>query len=178
MAEYKLQALRTFEGNEGIVRRGDVFKVESKDRADQLQRLELAAEADKDASITHYAQMKAELAKLKKDELQEVAAAENVDIKEGATKEEINTKILQKRETDYLTGQAQAKNAGTEGLAGTIAGSGASGGIAAGGTTGGSTATGGTAAGVAAGGTTSGTGASSSASGGSAAGGTTSGGTA
>ena len=175
MAEYKMQALRTFEGNEGIVRRGDVFKVDNKDRFDQLQRLELAAEAEKDASVTQYAQMKAELAKLKKDELQEVAAAENVDIKEGATKEEINTKILQKRETDYLTGQAQAKNAGTEGLAGTIAGSGASGGIAAGGTTGGGAATGGTAASVAAGGT--GGTAGGTAAGGST-GGTTSGGTA
>lgn len=160
MADYKMEALRTFQGNEGIVRRGDVFKVENKDRFDQLKRLELATDAPKDAEVTQFSQMKDELSKMKKDELAELAAAENVDYPEGATKDEINSRILQKRETDYLTGKAQSK--GSEGLAGTIAGSGASGGIAAGGTTGGATAagaaTGGTASGAASGGASGATG--------------------
>lgn len=142
MADYKLQAIRTFEGNEGIVRRGDVFKVDSKERADLLQRLELAEKADSGAEVTQYAQMKEELSKKKKDELAAIAEAEGVTYKEGATKEEMNSAILTKRETDYLTGKATEKNNGAAGLAGSIAGSGASGGIAAGGTTGGTTTAG------------------------------------
>ena len=152
MAEYKLKAVRTFDGNEGIVRRGDVFKVESKERADLLTRLELAEEAGADEEITHFSQMKEELSKMKKDELLEVAAADNIEVQDSDTKDKITEKILTQRETDYLKGFSGP--AESEGLAGNIAGSGSSGAGAAAGATGtGSAGNSGAATGGATGGT-------------------------
>ena len=133
MAEYKLKAVRTFDGNEGIVRRGDVFRVDSKERADLLTRLELAEEAGADEEITHFSQMKEELAKMKKDELLEVAAADNIEVQENDTKDKITEKILTQRETSYMKSYSANDS---EGLAGNIAGSGSSGAGAAAGTTG------------------------------------------
>ena len=153
MPDYKLKAVRTFEGNEGVVRRGDVFKVENKDRADLLTRLELAEEAPADAKITHFAQMKDELSKMKKDELLEVAETDKIEVSESDTKEKITEKILEQKETDYLKGVSSSEQ--SEGLAGNIAGSGSSGAGAAAGATGAGSAGN---SGAAAGGSTGGTG--------------------
>lgn len=143
MAEIKLTALRTFEGTEGLIRRGDVFKVESDERAENLKRLSLATDADKDADITNFSQRNKELDSLKKEELIETAEKEGVSFEGDAQKDEIKAAILRHRESNYLTDQhrnsAFNSKKGTEtggGLAESAGGSGSSGTGAASGTTG------------------------------------------
>lgn len=152
MAEYKLKALRSYQGDEGTVRRGDIFSVESEERADVLKKLELAETAPNGAEITNFHQKNKQLQEMKVDELKEVAESEGVNIPDDALKEDIKTAILSSRERNYITEQAQQTARAQRGTE-----SGTTGGGTATGTTGGAGGTtGGT--GAAAGGSTGGTG--------------------
>jgi hypothetical protein len=107
MADVKLQALRTFSGNEGLIRRGDVFTVDSQERADQLLKLDLVQEAESDAEVTNYSQRNEELNDMTKDDLVKVADDEGVSYSDGATKADIKNAIVRERENQYLIDQAK-----------------------------------------------------------------------
>jgi hypothetical protein len=107
MAEVKLQALRTFSGNEGLIRRGDVFTADSQERADQLVKLDLAQEAESDAEVTNYSQRNEELNDMDKSELEKVAEDEGVSYPDGALKADIKNAIVSERENQYLIDQAK-----------------------------------------------------------------------
>lgn len=135
MAKQNMRALRTYEGTEGMIRRGDVFAVENADRVEQLERLELAEKTDQ-KEVTNFSQRNAEVQDMKKEELLKVAKAENVTVHEDMRKEEIQSAILRKRENDYIQEQANqstgsftafgnAGDAGTDTAAGTTGAGGA-----------------------------------------------------
>lgn len=115
MAEttYKMEAQRSFEGTEGMIRRGEVFEVDSKERADELERLGLALPTDNDATVTNFEQRNRELNSMTKDELKKVAEDENVTYADNATKDDIKNAIIQNRTNEFITAQAE-QAAGTQ----------------------------------------------------------------
>nr|DAL14490.1 MAG TPA_asm: hypothetical protein [Caudoviricetes sp.] len=105
-----MRALRTFTGTEGNIRRGDIFEVDSKERAEALKSMQLADNAEDGAEITNFYQLNEQLDEKTKTELEEIAEAEGVKLKEDALKKDILKAIKQKRQFDYLR-QAQSETA-------------------------------------------------------------------
>lgn len=103
----KMKAVRSFEGTEGFIRRGDIFEVETQERADELSRLELATTDGADGDVTNYAQRNAELEDMTKDELKATADAENIDYPDDILKEDLKQLIIRSREEDYINEQAR-----------------------------------------------------------------------
>ena len=139
MAEYKLKAIRSFQGDEGTVRRGDIFSVDNEERADVLKKLELAENAPSGAEITNFQQKNEELKGLKVDELKKIAEEEGVTVPNYITLQAQQTaRALRGTESGTTGGTATGSTGGATGsTGGTGAAAGGSTGGAAGGSTGG-----------------------------------------
>lgn len=139
----KLKAMRTFEGNEGLIRRGDTFTAEGTERGEYLITLGLAEKADPGSEVTNVQQKIQEFDGMKKDELVKYAEENGVSYPDGATKDEIKNAIVSYSEKQYLADQAAGTPLTGSGTApGTAAGSTPAAGAATGAATTGSTNTG------------------------------------
>lgn len=111
MATQKLKALRTFEGNEGLIRRGDTFEVENKERADELERLQLAEPTDGD--VTNIGQLNAKLSDASRKDLEKVATEYNVTFTDDTSDVDLRNAVTRERERAYVQEQA-TQTAGTQ----------------------------------------------------------------
>lgn len=110
-----LRATKSFSGDEGKILRGDIFEVETQERADRLKEARLAEDAPDGAEVTNLSQKNAQLEDMKVDELKTLAENEGVDLTGLTRKDDIIRAIRKKRETDsQLEQQNQTAVYGTE----------------------------------------------------------------
>lgn len=112
MAKQKLTALRTFEGNEGLIRRGDVFEVTRNDRADQLKKLQLAEAAPDDAKVTNLGQLNSTLSDTSRTDLEKQAKALDVRFTDDTTDDALRAAIIKAQDLKYIQNQT-AQTEGT-----------------------------------------------------------------
>lgn len=118
MATYKMKANRTFEGNEGLIRRGDIFEVENKERANELERLELAAPAE--GEVTNIGQLNAKLSDASRKDLEAEADKYNLTYTDETNDADLRNSITRERERAYVQEQA-TQTTGTQNVAGEAA---------------------------------------------------------
>lgn len=110
-----LRATKSFSGDEGKILRGDIFEVETEERADRLKEARLAEDAPDGAEVTNLSQKNAQLDDLKVDELKALAEEEGVDLTGLTKKDTITRAIRVNREKDsQMQQQNQTAVYGTE----------------------------------------------------------------
>lgn len=102
---YTMRALRTFEGNEGLIRRGDVFTVENKERVDELKRLQLAEDAE-GQDVTNVGQLNAQNQDASRSDLETQATELDIDFTDDTKDEDLRTAISRQREMNYINASA------------------------------------------------------------------------
>lgn len=117
---YTMRALRTFEGNEGLIRRGDIFEVENKERVAELERLQLAEKADGE-EVTNVGQLNAQLEDASRSDLESEADSLNVNYTDDTTDDQLRTSISRQREVDYNAQSAALTQGTNQPAAGTTA---------------------------------------------------------